>query len=151
MINMLCDQCGKEYKTHKAWAKKYSHHFCSKICKYKWNKTLTGYWKGKKMPFYKRPNRKISGELNPNWKGGKRMDKSGYILIYFPNHPYADGDGYVREHRIILEKHLNRYLFPQEVVHHINGDKSDNRIKNLLLLPNESEHQKLHAKQRKEK
>lgn len=146
MINIRCEQCGKEYKTYKAWLKKYSHHFCSRICKYEWNKTLKGYWKGKKMPFMKR-NKHINGEMNPNWKGGRRIDKSGYILIYSPQHPYCDGDKYVREHRIIMEKRLNRYLFPQEVVHHINGNKSDNRIKNLLLLPNESEHRKLHAKQ----
>lgn len=78
-----------------------------------------------------------------NWSGGKVFNSGGYILVYCPNHPYCDTKGYVKEHRIVMEKHLGRFLLPEERVHHINCIKIDNKIDNLELFKNESEHQKL--------
>jgi hypothetical protein len=48
------------------------------------------------------------------------------------------------EHRLIMEKHLGRYLFPTEVVHHIDGDVINNKLSNLFLFPNQSAHAKFH-------
>ena len=75
-----------------------------------------------------------SFDIAPHWKGGRVINSGGYVLIYSPNHPFHDAQKYVREHRLVMEKHLKRYLEPSEVVHHINGDKKDNRIENLELL-----------------
>lgn len=77
-----------------------------------------------------------------NWKGGVNWFK-GYkaIKIDDPNHPCRHkNQGYVLEHRLVMEKHLVRYLTSNEVVHHINGDKTDNRIENLALCSSKSEH-----------
>ena len=49
------------------------------------------------------------------------------------------------EHRLIMEQYLGRKLTRKEVVHHINGDKSDNRIENLQLMTL-SEHSKMHSR-----
>lgn len=90
--------------------------------------------KGKKCP-------QFAMENNGSWKGG-RVLRGGYWSIKLPNHPMADKQGYIKEHRLIMEKHLGRYLTKEEVVHHINRNIKDNRIENLKLFKNQSEHKK---------
>jgi hypothetical protein len=77
-----------------------------------------------------------------NWKGG-RIKRSGYLYIFKPDHPNAGKQGYVAEHRLIMEKKLKRFLRKEEVVHHINQDVTDNRIKNLELFASHGQHTKL--------
>ncbi len=86
------------------------------------------------------------GKLHYQWKGGKTKTTEGYILIYKPNHPNHNYGKYVLEHRLVMEKHLGRYLKKEEIVHHKNGIKSDNRLINLKLFNN----QRLHKKYKKE-
>ena len=81
-------------------------------------------------------------DKNPKWNGGRATHAHGYQLIASPNHPYKDKRGYVREHRLVMEKHLGRYLLPTEDVHHLNDNKKDNRIENLELFSSRSEHLK---------
>jgi hypothetical protein len=78
------------------------------------------------------------------WKGGRCLDVFGYVMLKALDHPYANARGYVREHRLVIEKKLKRYLEPYEKVHHINGIKTDNRPENLELMTL-SEHVKLHG------
>ena len=74
------------------------------------------------------------GKNNPNWKGGRKIDKDEYILIKKPDHPCANCQGYVPEHRLVMEKKLRRYLTNNEVVHHSNGIRDDNREENLRIM-----------------
>lgn len=82
------------------------------------------------------------GVENGNWKGGKAL-QGGYVIIRCPDHPNARSNGYYPEHRFVMEKVLGRLLSREEVVHHINGNKLDNRPENLILTTHQ-EHGKHH-------
>ncbi len=84
-----------------------------------------------------------TGKKNYFWKGGiiKRKD---YIYIWSPNHPYTNNDNYIAEHRLVMETHLGRYLKPEEKVHHLDGDVTNNKIENLYLFLNKSKHTTYH-------
>lgn len=79
-------------------------------------------------------NHHSRGKLNPKWKEGNRIDNYGYRIIWKPDHPFSDSDGYVREHRLIIEQYIKRYLTTNEEVHHKNKNKLDNRIENLQIM-----------------
>lgn len=82
-----------------------------------------------------------------NGYGHTKMHKNGYVLAYAPLHPNAHKDGYVMQHTIIMEQSLGRYLKPDEVAHHINHVRNDNRIENLQLM-DKAEHQRMHMRER---
>lgn len=86
-----------------------------------------------------------SNIITYNWKGGRYIDGYGYVLIKSPNHPNRNTLGYVKEHRLVVEKKLGRILRRDEIVHHINGITDDNRIENLKIVTH-AEHMKIHNK-----
>jgi hypothetical protein len=79
------------------------------------------------------------GAEHPEWKGGRHLDKNGYVLLYAPGHPSARGK-YILEHRLVMEQHLGRHLTRDEVVHHRNGNREDNRIDNLEVFATNADH-----------
>ena len=83
---------------------------------------------------------KARPEKNYFWQGGYSVDEEGYILEKRPDHPQATAAGYVRQHRLVMEKMLGRYLTPEEVVDHKNRDTSDNDPGNLELYPSNAAH-----------
>lgn len=81
------------------------------------------------------------------WKIEKIVSKGDYNYAIVKDHPFATKNGYVLEHRVVMENHLGRILNTNEVVHHINECKKDNRIDNLQLML-VGEHERLHGLQK---
>lgn len=98
------------------------------------------------MGKYYTKNGSKSGINNGMYKGG-RIERNGYVFILKPEHPNAY-KRYVQEHHLKMEKKIGRYLKPNEIVHHINEIKNDNRIENLQLMTR-NEHDRLHCIERK--
>ena len=163
-----CNYCGKQIRVYKSQIERGRGKYCSHSCSQK-NKANPKFIDceicGKKLRF--RPHGKrgyskccsrecgfiyrgsMKGPKNPSWKGGKIL-KSGYVCVHSPDHPFKMKSNYVMEHRVILEKHLGYFLDPKLDVHHINGIRYDNRLKNLMVV-SRSEHKKIHFKLKKEK
>ena len=80
------------------------------------------------------------------WKAN-RILRNGYWYKLAWDHPSVRTQGYVAESRLVIEKHLKRYLRDNERVHHINGIRTDNRLENLRLM-SDKKHKSYHAKRR---
>lgn len=81
--------------------------------------------------------------------GYKKTRSDGYVSIYFPDHPKSNKDGMIMEHDLVMECFIGRWLEDDEVVHHKNKKRNDNRIENLELMT-KREHARLHMIERYE-
>ena len=144
MVIKYCLICNKQFKRPYAVGKKNweKAKFCSQTCYHKSHEGIPSWNKGKhwSKEWKNKRSKRYVGSGNPSWKGGTIRHDMGYILIFSPNHPSKNFNGYVYEHRLKMEEYLGRYLTKEEVIHHVNGKKDDNRIENLKLFPNHSEH-----------
>ena len=111
---------------------------------------------GRKTPIATKTEKRygaVKGEPRRFIKGHKgkyrrTLDTSGYVTVHAKGHPRTDCHGYVKEHIIVVERHLGIQVTKEMEIHHINGDRADNRIENLVLCANSAEHKKLHQEQR---
>ena len=104
-------------------------------------------------------NRIRGAELGKKTKGRRKKEyefgghekkrPDGYIAVYSPDHPQASASGYVMKHKLVMERHLGRLLKDDEVVHHINHVRDDNRIENLQLM-SKHDHMAMHRTERHE-
>jgi hypothetical protein len=173
-INVRCLVCDKEFSKCPSAARRFKT--CSLECRGKYSSRLYANRIEKTCevcdePFYVKPSHYDSrftcgtvckykrledhlsnlnggpGENSANWKGGRFVCPAGYTFVLDPGNPMSNSGGYVREHRLVVSKHLGRYLTGDEVVHHIDENKSNNSIENLLVMSS-AEHMRHHTKER---
>jgi hypothetical protein len=128
MVNCVCITCGKEFGEYPSRIAAGRGKNCSKACA---NQSFKGQ--------HFSPATEIKeGTMPWNFKGGtytqSRKQSGKYILVYMPEHPFSTSSGHVREHRLVMERKLGRYLRPDEVVDHINMNTLDNRPENLRVM-----------------
>lgn len=128
-ITEHCKICKKPFKIFPS--RKGHYKYCSKECRIKGVSKIT--------------SEKMTGENNPNWLGGRYKNNRGYWIRTLSSLTdeerelarYMTFDSkkfVVLEHRMLMAKKIGRPLYKNEVVHHINGIKADNRLENLQLL-----------------
>lgn len=144
--NVQCSGCGKSFHRPKCELRIGKRYFCNIQCRIK---ASAGFCTCCNKPIKIRAGRSGSNRFcsklcSSSFKRKQYIIKNGYALILTPNHPCADVYGYVREHRLVIERKLGRYLIKGEVVHHIDGNKLNNASENLQLFKSNSEHMKSH-------
>ena len=137
-----CPTCGKKFEIK--WLSHYDRRkYCSRTCKRQNSKQRNAMlknfsgeaWnKDKKCPEI---SARQMGENNPMWKGGIQK-KKGYLYRYVGNQKYRP------EHRFVVEAIIKRELRKTEIIHHVNGNRSDNGIENLQYFRNKHAHQRIH-------
>lgn len=144
MIRLKCanSDYSKDFVTYPSIIKLGRGKYCSKKCSDKFTLIKKGQHLSVSTEFSK-------GEKPHNYKGWtttKPRSKSGrYKLIYLPKHPKSTKKGYVREHRLVCENRLGRYLKSYEIVHHIDEDKMNNKPENLQVMT-KREHDRMSVK-----
>lgn len=115
--NKVCEWCGDDYIVVPSAAK--ASRYCTRQC----------------SGLARRGTDRFRGPNAARWTGGV-IKRRGYLLVHMPDH-HSIRPGtqrkYVLEHRLVMEDHLGRPLRSDEHVHHLNGDKMDNRVENLEL------------------
>ena len=148
--NCVCPTCGIKFHLKPYHFRRFKTHYCSKKCQ---NEARKAYMSGAGNHQYG-----LIGDKNATWRGGTKINSLGYREIQSIGHPFAVGRSqYVLEHRLVAEQYLltdensvviegRRYLSPDHVVHHKNGDRLDNRAENLCVM-SLREHQSMHEKE----
>jgi len=155
MVTLKCQECGKEYEVMncRQWiggrgSKKYGKEqrkYCSRKCQLE---AARRFWKSPEER--KRRSERAMGSKNGRWKGGERKIM-GYVWVYYSGSHLHKVQGAIPRAVFVMEQHIGRRLKKEEVVHHMNSIKTDDRIKNLLLFADSAEHMRWHGKRRSKK
>lgn len=153
--NVKCCICGKEFhlKPYVIKKNKLGKFCCSRKCLAEYKKI---YFRGENNHQFG-----LKGELNSSFKGKEKPDVNNNIIdimVYVPNHPFADKSGRVKKHVLVVEENYQRYnqdfFFEQDGsfylkkgfdVHHIDKNHDNNNVENLQVLTR-SQHTAIHSK-----
>jgi len=150
-VKLKCNMCGKITETayhNYTRTQKKNNRKGETFCKSCATKNSGEKRRGRPSPFKgtKRPN--MQGEFSPTWKGGEYIDVHGYKMKYVGcdkrNRTRNGWSSYKKEHILVIEEYIGRKLEKGEVIHHIDGNKLNNSLDNLVLLKREKNHRVIH-------
>jgi hypothetical protein len=157
-VTKLCKECGQTFNPQ--YGREKESLFCSPACylQNRWGKTpknncghcgIDISWTGKRTQKFCSFECRVRNQTGKKRKSGViKYGKGGrYYARLVPEHPGADGKGYVMIHRLIIEASIGRFLTQDEVVHHRDGNGHNNDISNLEIMST-SEHNRLHTQDR---
>lgn len=136
-VSVKCESCNIEYEITKQSFKRKKTKYCRNCC----SKSTQ---KGIRKP-------KFSSENSPRWNGGEYVSSDGYIMSKIPDMFLDSGrQVYKRKHVLIYESFLGREIKTKkggggEQIHHIDGDKKNNNIDNLVLCSDSKDHRLMHC------
>jgi len=133
-VLVRCDRCKKQRETTFQTATMIGTKTHCRSCA----RTLSSHKRPQSTKGVSKPN--ILGSKHYRWKGGRSVTKDGYIKLYNKSDP----KGYSLEHVVVIEQTLGRKVQADELVHHIDGDKKNNDINNLVLLTSHTQHKNAH-------
>lgn len=119
-----CLVCSKDFVTYPSKVKIGRGKYCSKKCCL----TITAIEPGLGAAA-------LRGKKPHNYRGWRYAGRGRkYRLVHRPDHPSADGCGYIREHRLVAEQKYGRIIESWEDVHHIDGNGLNNHPDNLVVM-----------------
>lgn len=144
-----CERCGNTFYKQKWESKKYwgIKRFCCIRCSgtllVKGHKQTENWYKSQMLKIGVKKSDDFKMKMRLARKNGVERAHGGYLYELDYYSPSANKKGQVLQHRLVVERFIGRQLKKTEIVHHINGNRKDNRIENLMVM-SQSEHMKLH-------
>ena len=136
IVLRICDVCGHEQWVNYWNAYRKERHLC-RHCN---NREIGAGRRGKFTAHNKGQKRQ------PKALGNFYINSSGYVEVWIGKHTQKDkAGGYYREHRLMIELSIGRKLADKEIIHHVDGDKTNNLLSNLHLCEDDKHHRNIHG------
>lgn len=148
-IKVKCEDCNKEriiiYHNYTI-SQKNIHNFSGETpCRQCSAKRTAIARRGTPSPFKGKQRPELQNEKSATWKGGTYISSDGYRMIHIRNkNAKSKWEHYKKEHIVLIEQHLKRKMRKGEVIHHINGNKLDNNLTNLVVFSSDKLHRQAH-------